>query len=270
MEEKSEFDYKIGDIVTFNQKNSLMHITGEITDYFFVKNKIYLKIYSFFKRKEEYYILINDNEVVLSRKYNRRNNHDAIVYKSLFYKKILNNDIKNSIYKILAILIVLSFLIPFYPAVSKFLFQPKISYEEFVNYDLSIYDLYKIITNRIYYKYDTGEFWETPKTAWNKSYGDCEEFASICSDYLTKHKIENYLIGLNIKNSNTGHAVVFAKIKNIYYMIDLTMAVEKQGIKRLDKIPSLKEAISIYSTLPVIVYKIPAFDGDKKQIETIY
>jgi len=261
-------DYNIGDIVTFKKKKSFFNITGEIKGIVILNGKTYLKIYSFYNRKEEIYILTKHSELILIKKmvepldYEKRNE----VNDNKFSYEILN---KFAV-KIFAVLIIISLVIPYTPKFVTNLFVPRLSYTDFISKNISIYEVYKIITDRMAYRYDRDEFWETPKTAWVKKFGDCEEFASICSDYLTKHKIENYLVGLNIKNSNIGHAVVFAKINNFYYMLDLTRAVELDGIKRLDKTKDLREAVLKYSTLPVTIYKIPDKDGKKEVLSYIY
>ena len=83
-------------------------------------------------------------------------------------------------------------------------------------------------------------------------------------------KLRIILSGFKPKILNIGHAVVFVKLKNEYYIIDPTYALEGTGVKKINNCGNLRDAVSQYSSLPCEVYKIPSYENEKKVINYIY
>jgi hypothetical protein len=233
---------------------------------YYHNDRLYLKIYSFFRRKEILYILTNKHELEKPHKIRRRKINDNIIYDFTKEDKDTGYKIWNIIFKITAALLIVLFLFSYFPVTH---FLASYSYKEFLSKKYSFEELFYAVSSRIDYQSDFDDLWNTPLYAWNKKKGDCEEMASIISDYLHNAKIENYLAGLNIKNSRMGHAVVFAKINNNFYIIDPTRAIESSGTAKINKAETLKEAILKYSSLPVYIYKVPSFEGEKSVAEII-
>lgn len=270
-------EIKIGDIKTFKLRNSPITIRGEIIKILVRHERTYIKLYSFFLRKELFYRLTKDMELVsLKRKSHNKKNieiypvetfygDDEIKPFNPYYEKI-----RNLFIKIISIILIISILLLTFPKIIIPIYRVNMTFSNFLSSTYSIEELYVVVTNKIHYRYDMGENWITPENAWNKKYGDCEEFSAIISKYLTEHDIENYLIGLSIKNRNQGHAMVFAKYKGTYYAIDPTKAVEKYGIKKLVFQRNLKESVRLYTTAPAHIFKIPSYDTEKKILGTIY
>ncbi|OHD12876.1 MAG: hypothetical protein A2Y34_13105 [Spirochaetes bacterium GWC1_27_15] len=265
--------YNIGDIISFNVENSFFKSKGEIIRIFYIKDKTYIKIYSFFHRKNIYLKILPDGEFFILKKRNKKKldikKNEAVLYQLNDHYNPRKN-LMNFIYKIILFLTILSLIIPHGLDFKNPFVSVEFHYKDFLNKNYNIYQLYEVITTRISYRYDMGEYWKTPEEAWSYKHGDCEEFSVICSDYLNYHKIENYIVGLNLKGSLIGHAAVFVKIKDVFYIIDLTKALEHQGIKKLQKAKTLKDAIKEYSTLPVNIFQVPKFSNDKIVIDTIY
>lgn len=263
-------EIKIGDIVSFKRKGTGVKLKGEVRDCFFKDNEFYLIIYSFFERKEITFILNKKFELITPVKFLTKKNKTSVIFYDLSKVGTGKNKFSRIILKTISVLILITLIFTINPNLKISLVSTSFSYEEFLSKELSLNKLFLIITTRLRYKYDVGEQWMTPNFAWNNRYGDCEEYASIFSDYFTHHNIENYIIGLNLKNNYKGHAVVIAKIDKSFYIIDPTFAVESAGIRKLKKITTLRGVISQYSTLPVAAYKVPSFNGEKKVISYIY
>jgi predicted transglutaminase-like cysteine proteinase len=200
------------------------------------------------------------------RKRKKRHVRDDEIIPYEFDAETNSGKVKKHITKVLSIILILIFLFSYIPFEH---FFPMYSYQTFLSKKFTFNELFYAVFARINYRSDFDDFWNTPLTAWNTKNGDCEEFASITSDWLSHHGIENYLTGLSIKGSFMGHAVVFIKYENGYYIIDPTRALEKSGVKKLDKASNLKEAVLLYSDLPAYIFKVPAFDGEKKIIKTV-
>ena len=136
--------------------------------------------------------------------------------------------------------------------------------------EFTLQELYETIRKRMSYRSERDDNWLTPASAWDLGWGDCEEFAAICSAYLTAHNHENYMIGLTEIEKDIGHAVVFIKENDVYTIIDLNRAVESFGIKNLPECRTLKEAVARYSDLPAYILAIPITDGEKQVEGIIY
>ncbi|HOV13796.1 MAG TPA: transglutaminase-like domain-containing protein [Spirochaetota bacterium] len=210
-----------------------------------------------------------NRELILLKKLNKNNIKNQPILYNLDSKS--KNIFKNKfIVSTISILIVLSFLSS-YIFFIKFpdLFN-KLSYEKFLYKEMTIPELYKVITNRISYRYDKGDIWLTPKTIWDNRYGDCEDFSVIASGYLTYHNIENYIIGLSLPNNSTGHALVIVKLRNTFWVIDLTGAVENSGYKKFIYARNISDIIKKYTKSNALIYKIPNYNGEKKILGTVY
>jgi len=267
---------KIGDIKTFKLRNSPITIKGEITKIFVRHERIYIKLYSFFLRKELFYRLSKDMELFNLRK--KISGKKIKVYPDETFYGDENTKAPNPYFekivkifiKIISVILIVSILLLTFPKIIIPIYRVNMTFSSFLSTPYSIEELYSVVTNKINYRYDMSENWVTPESAWNKKYGDCEEFAAIISKYLTTQGIENYLIGMSIKNRNQGHAMVFAKHKGTYYVIDPTKAVEKYGVKALIFQRNLKECVNLYTTYPANIFKIPTYDSEKKILGTIY
>jgi hypothetical protein len=261
---------KIGDHVTFSRKDSFLKENGEVVDFHFLNERFFIKIYSFYKRKIISYILTENLELAPIRKKRKKKYEPANLYDSdeeqkapLFIKRLL--------IKTVSVILIVSFILLYYPHTFFLLFSPSLKYEKFLENDYSLGELFHVVTSRMIYQSDiAGDYWDTPEYAWNKQSGDCEEFASICADYLTHHKIENYLVGLQTRDPNIGHAVVFVKLKDDFYIIDPTEALEGSGVRKIDNCKNLHDAVKQYSILPCEVYKVPTYENEKKIISYIY
>jgi len=261
---------RIGDYVSFSKKGSFFKVTGEVVDFYLLNNRFYITIFSYYKREKNRFILNENLELVEPKKRNK--NEDRImVFKDSDENKSAPLFIKRFFIKSISLLMIVSFFFLYYPHTLFFLFSPKMSYNEFLSKNYSLNELYHVVTSRLVYQSDlAGDYWDTPEYAWEKQSGDCEEFASICADYLTHHNIENFLVGLQTKDPKVGHAVVFVELNNVYYIIDPTNALEGTGVKKIENCTSLRDAVSRYSSLPSEVYKVPSFENDKKVIYYIY
>ena len=261
-------DIKIGDVVSLPEKNSLIKISGEVQDLFFYNDRCYIKIYSFFHRKPILYLLNGKGELVnVSRKKSGKRNSGADDIIKYDLDRPGNPIIPGiSPARIISILLIFLFLFAYFPF-NRFFSND--SYRNFLAKNYSFNELFYAVHSRINYRSDFDEYWHTPLTAWNDKNGDCEEMASIVSDYLNHQGIENYLAGLDMKGG-PGHAVVFVRYANDFYIIDPTRALERSGVRKLDKAKTLTEAIRYYTTAPVNIYRIPSYDGQKEIVDTVY
>ncbi len=264
----------IGDIVSFKSKNfSFINIKGEVKDFYFKKNRFFLKVYSYYKREEITFILSKDLKLIDTSKLKKRkktNLESSYYYYNYSKSGPIEKNNRNLSFKAFALIIAVIFLLTTIPDFKLSFVSTSYEYNEFLKKKLSIYKLYSIVTKRINYMPDINDEWMSPQFAWDNRFGDCEEYANIISDYLNHHTIENYVTGLNLKNKSEGHAVIFVKKDNIFYILDPTRAVEEMGIKKLNNINALKDAIRLYSSLPVSIYKVPSKNYEKEIIETIY
>lgn len=257
----------IKDIVNLKIKKNFFKIHGEVLDIAIIDNIRYITIYSFYTRKPEKFIINENMELIKINKKSFINDTDSDIN---FYK-YSNKETKQSkkfFFKIIAFITLSIFIYSIFNNIKYPFFIPKITYSTFLNNNYNLKKLYLTVRKRLDYVYDFDDYWQTPDYAWKNKKGDCEEFASIISDYLNKHQINNYLVGMNTKD-NKGHAVVFAAIDNIYYIIDPTRAIEIDGVARLDKIKTLKDAVRIYTDEQAYIYSIPKFNGDKNIIDRV-
>jgi hypothetical protein len=179
----------------------------------------------------------------------------------------------NRVKKTLAVLIIVTLL---YPVINYGVgplyafFATAYSYEEFLNNDFSLAELVTAVNLRVHYRSEPVDTWYTPAAAWEMRAGDCEEKATLCAAYLVQHHVACYLAGLNVPKNNTAHAVVFIKADKLFYIMDPTGALEPEKFKALPNfIASLRQAVLHYAPLPALIYKIPAFNGEKKVIEAL-
>jgi predicted transglutaminase-like cysteine proteinase len=262
---------RTGEAVSFTEKDSMIPVTGEVRKFFIRGNVRYVLIYSFFHRKNILFTLTDGNRLVrYGKKPGKRSRHnsidgnnDVIMYELEERDKPSSG--KPSV-KFISIILILIFLFSYFPITNIFSMY---DYRTFLSKDFTLNELFYAVSSRINYQSDADDFWNTPEHAWNKKFGDCEEFASITGDYLNHHGIENHLASLNVKNSFTGHAVVFVKQDGVFYIIDPTRALEKSGVKRLEKAKSLRDAVLMYAELPAYIFKIPSYEGEKKILSTI-
>ena len=266
----NNFKFQIGDVVTFPLKDSFFNITGEIRRVINFNEKTIIKIYDFFSRKEKFYYLTENKEFLLLKKLKKRDNKNKpIIYD---FENKTEYIFKNKIIVSIIILLILLSIVSSYFIYLRFpdFITSSATYEKFLNKKMSITDLYKTVTDRISYRYDLGEKWLKPKTAWDTRYGDCEDFSVVTSDYLNFHKIENYIVGVYFPGNSTGHAMVIAKTENTFWVIDLTRAVEQAGYKKFINIKNIEEIIKKYTQLNAEIFKIPSYDGEKEKIGVIY
>lgn len=268
----NESAYKIGDVISFSIDNSYPQLKGEIRNIYIWKEKTFIKIYTFFDRKDRLYILSDDGNFILPKRKRKAlsDKNEPILY-DLHDNYEDNIGLKIFIMRVIAVVIILVFLFAdiLINVRMPFLYG-NLNYRDFLNKSYSVSKTFNIVKSRILYRYDMKEKWSLPEDAWYKRFGDCEEYAAIFAEYLTVKNIENYIVGLNIKNSRIGHAVVFFKKNNTYTIADLTGAVETAGLKEIPNARNLRDAIKYYSTLPVSVYDIPKFNGDKNILGYIY
>lgn len=265
-------DLKIGDNIVLKEITGGINISGELRRIFFIKEKCYVVIYSFFHRKEIIYRYTRGKELLqLGKPKKKKKDLSPIIYQSLFEPEKPKNEKARSLFSkisIIFLLIIATFCL-FPPIDFGFLFENE-SYYTFLNKNYTLNELFGTVNNRIHYRYDFDDNWMTPKSAWEIRYGDCEEFSSIVSAYLTTHKVTNYMMGLDVKNSNSGHAVVFVYKDNKYYIIDSTRALEKYGVKELKNARTLTEAVRVYTENTAEILKVPSYNGEQVVLDHVY
>lgn len=262
--------FKKGEIVSLKIKSKKIKIKGEIRQLFIENNKIYITLYLLFNRKEQTFILNKDLELIDIKKEHKIKNTVSLIELSKNDEIKPKRKIIKLLKKAIAALILISLILTINPLIRIPSISTSFSYEEFLKKEYSIYSLFQTVVTRIKYRYDVGEQWVTPENAWDNRYGDCEEFAGIISDYFHFRGIENYLVGINFKNSRQGHAVVFVRINNKLYIMDPTFALEPLGIREFKKAKDLNDAVRQYTKLPAYLYKVPVQDGQKQMIKRIY
>ncbi len=253
---------KTGDIVNLKIKKKIFKIKGEVLDIYFNNNIQYITIYSFFKRKPETFILNENSELIEINKnsLNIDDQNSPVIYELTDEEKKHDNKF---LFKAISFLTLIIFTFSIFDDIKYPFFIPKFGYETFLKKNYNLKELYLTVRKRLDYAYDLGDdYWQTPEDAWKNKKGDCEEFASIIADYLTMHKINNYLVGMNTRD-NKGHAVVFSVINNVFYIIDPTRAIELDGVAKLNKIKSLDDAVRLYTRDRAFIYSVPKFNGDK-------
>lgn len=276
MNDKKSFEdvvkqLEIGSIVSFPQTGFRLPVKGEVRDYYFEGHLFYIIIYCFFTRKDRLFILTRDLRLVTPSLYFTKKDNSPVIYEyeGADHEPIKERKAAKITKKIIIVIILITFVLSIIPDLKIPNAINSLSYDDFLNQDLSLNELYIAITGRLRYRYDLQDEWMTPHYAWKNKYGDCEEFASIFSEYLSKHNIENYLTGLDSRNYPGGHAVVFAVVDGIYHMIDPTGAIEPAGIKALPKVTSLQEAVRKYNRTPAAIYKVPAQNGEKQVLRYV-
>jgi predicted transglutaminase-like cysteine proteinase len=245
-------------------KNSL--VKGELRQIYEKRNKIYLAIYSFSQRKEIIYRINSRKELILQKKRPwfkirpfQLTSHSE---NSVFSK------ITGFLFYPVAVILILALIVTSFPEIPNN-FKKGITYQEFLDRKMNFYQLFTAINAQLSYRYDLSENWMTPEDAWGRKTADCEEYSAICSDYLNRRGIENYLIGITF-GDRQGHAVVFARDpdeKN-FYILDLTRALEKWGVKKL-KADTLADAVKVYTQKDAYHFKIPSKNGEKQLINII-
>ena len=254
----------IGDIVTFSTTFSFFALSGELKKMFWKEDLFCVELYSFLYRNTKTYLLTKDLQLslILSKQEHQpdevwKENWDEESSSSFFNKRIV---------RLLALIILTAIIFPSLSIIRWPFFSVNYNYQEFLEKDLSIPELYKTIRRRMIYMAEQGDTWLTPANAWESGEGDCEEFAAICSDYLTKHYKENFLVGLQFEDRDIGHAVVFVKEDGYFTIIDLNNSVVTFGIHQLKDSRTLSEAVAKYTDLPGIIYAVPTKDGEKKEL----
>ncbi len=267
-------EIETGDIISFNIRNSgLMKISGEVRNFYFDNSRFVITVYDFFRREEKSFILDKNLKLVdpaKIKKIKRKNTRHSVHIPYNVEADSKKEGQKKTFVKIFSALVIIVFLFTSVPGLRISFIPTSYNYREFLSKKFSIYQLYNVVTSRLNYKPDVYDEWMTPDYAWTFKTGDCEEYANIISDYLNHHGVKNYVVGLNLRHQAVGHAVVFAKIGGFFYMIDPTRAVETAGIKKLANVNSLRDAVKIYSTLPVDIFKIPSVNYEKVVVDTIY
>lgn len=255
--------YSIGDEVEFKKAKSFSMVQGELRGVFTSGGNCYVTIYSYYKRKD-FTFMVNNFMELESNNAVPDVEADELIYYELKEQKPLYKRLQKIVGKTLLILVVISSLVGYLP---EFNFEmPRYSYQEFLQKEMSVNKLFNVATARLTYQYENSELWLTPANAWLLRQGDCEEFATICADYLKKHNITSYVTGLYMRGEAVGHAVVFLYHEDSWHMMDLNRAIEKNGLRKITGAKSLRQAISYYEPAHAIIYKIPSYDGEKKAI----
>jgi hypothetical protein len=261
---------KVGDTRLFKKEGALFRTRGEIREIFIHEELCYIRLYLFFWRKEELFILNGRARLVKADELHERDINYPVYYKDIHEGTAEPKHFWETIKRVMGALILITFILTINPNIKIPTESSQLSYDEFLKKNYNIYELYNAVTSRIKYRYDVGENWYTPKYAWDQRSGDCEEFANIIADHLTRHGIESYVVGLQFKYMPSGHAVVIAKIKDSYYFIDPTFASEPLGIKEYKNAKTLAEVTRKYSSSPASIYKIPSINGEKIMIRTVF
>lgn len=237
-----------------------------------ISGRVCLIIYSFFYRKDMGFILTRDLKLAKPDFAEKKEYKEPVMYAELLdsdepYRPNKRADLFK---KAIVWILLIAFLLTSIPGIKIPNSLNTLTYDEFMKEDLSLEELFITITGRLRYRYDIQDEWTTPRYAWENKFGDCEEFASLICEYLNTRNVENYLVGLRARHYDSGHAVVFIKTNEGFFIIDPTGAVESAGIKRLKGITTLKDAVRIYDYEPSPVYKVPERNGEKEVLFYVF
>jgi hypothetical protein len=262
-------DLKTGSVYRLSRSDSIFPLHVEILRIEISEEANYIIVYNLFSRKEEKYIYSNDGTFSSHEKTDLSKKLESPVEYNWSKGRIQLNAIKTFSGKIITVLLISIMVLTINPGFSMKCRYSSLQYYDFLESDLTIPGLYKVVTTRLSYRYDTDEEWLYPETAWNSSYGDCEEYAVLFAMWCRHNSIECHIIALNDPKRANGHAVAFARSEGWWFMLDGTRAIERSGFRRLN-VPGLKEAIKLYSTRSAVEYDIPRYNGDKRVIATYW
>lgn len=255
----------IGDEVSFKKKGSPKAVRGELRRLAATNEICLITIYSYFARAELTY-RIDHNLELFKPEEPVENGSDELVYYDLS-RSSGDGVVRRWIERIVLFVLLFSLIAPFIPELK--LREVNYSYSAFLEHSFSLNELYDVVYNRVRYTYDAEDIWLTPRFSWQLRQGDCEELSVVYADYLRQRGIVTYIVGLYFRGRAKGHAVVFVDYEGDFYMVDLTKAVERMGIRRFKDVRTLSEAVSFYEAQTVTVYDIPGFNGDKRMLYNV-
>lgn len=140
-----------------------------------------------------------------------------------------------------------------------------LSYDAFLSREMDLTRLTQVVTYRLDYRRDVLEYWSDPRDAWDAKAGDCEEYALVVAAYLSRHGIEHQVLGLTLRETLEGHAVVLVRTPAGYALIDPPGTAVRRGVAFFPAGEEPAEFLRRYSHLPVSVYSSTA-EGPRPEL----
>lgn len=157
-------------------------------------------------------------------------------------------------------------IFPFIQGAVSELSTSAMSYESFLEREMSLPRLVSTVATRVDYRTDLENYWSAPMDVWASRLGDCEDHAMVISRYLAEHDVPHTVLGISLTEELQGHVIVVAETESGPVLLDPTRATAPTGIRRFEAGTPHRDIVREYAVLPAAVYGVLPEPGRPRPI----